>query len=90
MVANSKHTDRIFNLIDRFLITSGAVGFWRNPNSFIPLIDEYFSIEHIPFTRSATKINYNTGVITYAWAEKKGLKPIPFILNIPYKEGDVI
>ena len=47
MVANSKHTDRIFNLIDRFLITSGAVGFWRNPSSFIPLIDEYFSLVQI-------------------------------------------
>lgn len=86
MVISSRHADKIFNLIDRLSITSGAVGFWRDSNEIIRTINCYLDLNDIDFNISNTKVNYNTGVITYAWIEKKK----PFILNIPYKEGEVI
>ena len=86
MVISSRHEDKIFNLIDRLSITSGAVGFWRDSNEIIRTVNCYLDLNDINFYISNTKVNYNTGVITYAWIEKKK----PFILNIPYKEGEVI
>ena len=38
MDVSSKHTDEIFALLDRFFISSGALGFWHDPSQIINII----------------------------------------------------
>ena len=78
------YTDEIFALLDRFFISSGALGFWHDSSQIINTVNYYFETEHLKYAYCRTKTNANTGVITYSWIEKRK----PFILNIPYKEGD--
>ena len=84
MDISSKHTNEIFALLDRFFISSGALGFWHDPSQIINTVNYYLETERLKYAYCRTKTNANTGVITYSWIEKHK----PFILNIPYKEGD--
>ena len=55
----SKHTDKIFALLDRFFISSGALGFWHDSNQIINTVNYYLHQIYL--------LNANTGVITYSW-----------------------
>lgn len=46
----SKHTDKIFALLDRFFISSGALGFWHDSNQIINTVNYYLETEHIRYT----------------------------------------
>ena len=55
----SKHTDKIFALLDRFFISSGALGFWHGLNQIINTVNYYL--------HQIRLLNADTGVITYSW-----------------------